>query len=118
MKIYLRIFGYAPGLAPRLVKFFVYAIFGVMFSAGYLALTMPMLKVLFDPVVSATIPPAPGEFDFSRKYAEEFFNHHFIRVVHESGPHRTLLFICFGIVLLMIVGNALRYFERMTASRI
>lgn len=118
MKIYLRILGYAPGLSARLVKFFVYAVFGVMFSAGYLALTMPMLKILFDPTVSSVIPPAPGQFEISKTFAQAFFNHHFIRIVNENGPHRTLLFICIGIVVLMIIGNTLRYFERMTASRI
>ncbi|MFZ2907072.1 MAG: ABC transporter transmembrane domain-containing protein [Cyclobacteriaceae bacterium] len=118
MKIYLRIFGYAPGSASRLVKFMVYAIFGVIFSAGYLALTMPMLKILFNPDVNAIIPPAPGAFELSKTFVEAFFNHHFIRIVHEQGPHQTLLYICIGIVLLMIIGNTLRYFERMTASRI
>src|SRR5689334_8754508 len=118
MKTYLRILGYAPGLNGRMVKFLIYAIFSVIFSASYLALTMPMLKILFDPVVSATVPPAPTAFAFSKDWAEAFFRHHFIRIVHDYGPHTTLLFICIGIVLLMIVGNTLRYFERMTASRI
>ncbi len=118
MKIYLRILGYAPGLAGRLVKFFMYAVFGALFSASYLALLIPMLNILFYPQVNAVIPPAPGEFEFSTSYGREFFNHHFIRIVHEIGPHQTLLFICIGIVTLMIIGNTLRYFERITASRI
>jgi len=118
MQIYLRILGYAPGLSGRLVKFFVYAIFGVVFSAGYLAMTMPMLKILFDPKVSRVVPPAPGQFEFSKTWAQAFFDHHFIRIVQEYGPHTTLLFICISIIVLMIVGNTLRYFERMTASRI
>ena len=118
MKIYLRIFEYAPGLTGRLIKFFIYSILGVAFSAGYLALTMPMLKILFDPEVSSTVPPLPETFEFSKTYAQEFLSHHFIRVVHESGPHTTLLFICLSIVLLMIVANTFRYFERMTASRL
>lgn len=118
MKIYLRILGYAPGIKGRLVKFFAYSILGVAFSAGYLALTMPMLKILFDPVVSANVPPPPGEFELTKTFIQNFFNHHFIRLVHENGPHTTLLFICIGIVVLMIFGNTLRYFERMTASRV
>ena len=108
MKIYLRILGYAPGLAGRLIKFFLYALLSVAFSAGYLALTMPMLKILFDPMVNAVLPPAPGSFEFTKAYAQQFFTHHFVRIVHENGPHTTLLFICSGIVLLMIIGNALR----------
>lgn len=118
MKIYLRILGYAPGLTGRLIKFFLYALLSVAFSAGYLALTMPMLKILFDPMVNAVLPPAPGNFEFTKAYAQQFFTHHFIRIVHENGPHTTLLFICVGIVVLMIIGNALRYMERMIASRL
>jgi subfamily B ATP-binding cassette protein MsbA len=118
MKIYIRILGYARGLSRRMVKFFIFAIFGVIFSAGYLALIMPMLKVLFNPEENAKIPAAPGKFEFTTQYAETFFNHHFIRIVHEHGAPTTLLFICIGIVVLMIIGNTFRYFERMAASRI
>src|SRR5688572_19212545 len=117
MKIYLRILGYAPGLSGRMVKFFVYAVFGVIFSAAYLALTMPMLRILFNPKVSSTIPALPKEFELSKAYAEQTFDHYFIGFVHDYGPHNTLLFICIGIVVLMVMGNTLRYFERMTASR-
>lgn len=118
MKIYLRILSYAQGHSRRLVKFFVFALLGVIFSAGYLALIMPMLKVLFNPGVNAVVPPPPGDFQFSTEFAEVFFKHHFIRIVHDYGASTTLMFICIGIVTLMIIGNTLRYFERMTASRI
>lgn len=118
MKIYLRILSYAHGHSRRLVKFFVFALLGVIFSAGYLALIMPMLKVLFNPEVNSAVPPPPGDFQFSTEFAEAFFKHHFIRIVHEYGASTTLMFICIGIVVLMIIGNTLRYFERMTASRI
>lgn len=118
MKIYLRILSYARGLSRRMTKFFIFAILGVIFSAGYLALIMPMLKVLFNPGENAIIPAAPTKVEFSTKFAEAFFNHHFIRLIHEYGAPTTLLFICLGIVVLMIVGNTFRYFERVTASRI
>jgi hypothetical protein len=84
MKIYLRILGYAPGLAGRLVKFFLYSLLGVAFSAAYLGLIMPMMKVLFDPTKGSTIPPLP-EFSMSIDFATGFFNHHFIRIIVEHG---------------------------------
>jgi subfamily B ATP-binding cassette protein MsbA len=118
MKIYIRILGYARGLSRRLVKFFIFAVCGVIFSAGYLALIMPMLKVLFNPKVNTIVPPAPRVFEFSFEFAEAFFRHHFIRLINEYGASTTLMVICFGIVLLMIIGNTFRYFERMTAARI
>ncbi len=117
MKIYLRILGYAPGLASRLVKFFVYAIFGVAFSAAYLGLIIPMIKVLFDPAVSSVIPPPP-EFSMSIGYVASFFQYHFIRIIVEYGRLDALLFVCIGIVVCMMVSNIFRYLERMTASRL
>jgi subfamily B ATP-binding cassette protein MsbA len=117
MNIYFRILGYAPGLVPRLVKFFVYAIFGVLFSAAYLGLIMPMLKVLFNPEMGNEIPPKP-EFSFTLDSASDFFQHHFMRVVVEYGRMDALLFVCLGIVVCVFFANTFRYFERMTASRV
>jgi ATP-binding cassette, subfamily B, bacterial MsbA len=117
MKIYLRILSYAPGLTSRLVKFLLYAVLGVVFSAGYLALTMPMLKILFNPKVTVA-PPLPASFEFSKAYFQNVFDYYFMQVIQDYGPHSTLLFICVGIVVLIIIGNMFRYLERMTASRI
>ncbi|MCW5911524.1 MAG: ABC transporter ATP-binding protein [Cyclobacteriaceae bacterium] len=118
MKIYLRILSYAPGLTSRLIKFLIYAVLGVIFSAGYLALTMPMLKILFESKVSAAVPALPSSFEFSKEYLQKTFDHYFMQVVQNYGPHTTLLFICLGIVILIIIGNTFRYMERMTASRL
>jgi subfamily B ATP-binding cassette protein MsbA len=118
MKIYLRILSYAPGLVSRLIKFLVYAVLGVVFSAAYLALTIPMLKILFDSKVSAVVPPLPTSFELSKEYFQKTFDHYFIQLVQDYGHHTTLLFICLGIVVLIIIGNTFRYMERMTASRI
>lgn len=118
MKIYLRILGYARGLSRRMVKFFIFAILGSLFSASYLALLIPMLNVLFYTQQDAALPADPGPFHISGPYLKEFFNYHFVRIIHEVGPSQMLLLICLGIVGLMIIGNGLRYFERVTASRI
>ncbi|MBX2898062.1 MAG: ABC transporter ATP-binding protein [Cyclobacteriaceae bacterium] len=118
MKIYLRILSYAPGLPTRLFKFLLFAVLGVVFSAGYLALTMPMLKVLFDSDLSASVPPLPLQFELSKEYFQKVFDHYFIQVVQDFGPHTTLLFICLGIVVLILIGNTFRYMERMVASRL
>jgi subfamily B ATP-binding cassette protein MsbA len=117
MKIYLRILGYAPGLAGRLVKFFFYSLLGVAFSAAYLGLIMPMMKVLFDPTKGSTIPPLP-EFSMSIDFATGFFNHHFIRIIVEHGRMDALLFVCIGIIVCVMISNTFRYLERMTASRV
>ena len=117
MKIYLRILEYAPGLAGRLIKFFIYSVLGVAFSAAYLGLIMPMMKVLFDPSVGTTVPPLP-EFSISLDFVSGFLRHHFIRVIAEYGRMDALLYVCIGIVLCVLVSNTFRYLERMTASRL
>ncbi len=117
MKIYLRILHYAPGLIPRLGKFFVFAVLGVVLSAAYLGLIMPMLKILFNPQVNTAVPSKP-EFAYSLEYAQKIFDYYFISTIHTYGPHQTLLVICLSIVVLMTLANTFRYFERMTASRI
>lgn len=117
MEIYFRILRYAPGLVPRLVKFFLYAIFGAVFSAAYLGLIMPMLKILFDPKGNSEVPALPP-FAFSAEYAKGFFQHHFIRVIVEQGHMQALLWVCGGIILCVLISNTFRYLERMTASRV
>jgi ATP-binding cassette, subfamily B, bacterial MsbA len=99
-----------------MVKFLVYAVFAVIFSAAYLGLLMPMLKILFSSEIKpVTSLPA---FEFSKEYASTFFNYQFINLVNQYGPSTTLLFICLGVVVLMLIGNTFRYMERVTASRI
>ncbi len=117
MKIYFRILQYAPNIIPRLVQFFIYSILGVVFSASYLGLIMPMLEVLFVQDVSTTVP-APPEASFSIGYATGLFKYEFARVIAEQGRVNALLFVCVLIVAAVFLANLFRYLERMTASRI
>ena len=117
MKIYLRILSYAPGIGGRLVKFFLYSIVGVIFSAAYLGLIMPMMKVLFDSSINPIVPALP-KFSFSVEFISTFFRHHFIRIIVEYGPMQALLYVCIGIVVCVLISNTFRYLERMTASRV
>jgi ATP-binding cassette, subfamily B, bacterial MsbA len=117
MELYLRILRYAPGFIPRLVKFLLYAVFGVLFSAAYLGLIMPMLKLLFNPEATSEIPALP-EFSLSLDFAAAYFQHHFVRIIVEYGRMDALLFVCVGIVICVFIANTFRYLERMTASRV
>jgi len=117
MKIYLRILEYAPGLVGRLIKFFLYSLLGVAFSAAYLGLIMPMMKVLFDKSVTNVVPPLQ-KFSISIDFADSFLRHHFIKLIVEQGRMGALLWVCVGIVLCVMVSNSFRYLERMTASRL
>jgi subfamily B ATP-binding cassette protein MsbA len=95
----------------------VYSIFGVIFSAAYLGLIMPMMEVLFDPAVGTGVPALP-EYSISMDYFKAFFQHHFIRIIVEHGRMDALLIVCVGIVLCVMISNFFRYMERMTASRL
>lgn len=116
MKIYLRILGYAPGLVGRLLKFFIYSLLGVAFSAAYLGLIMPMMKLIFEASLNPVIPPLM-KFSLSIDFAMSFLRHHFIRIIAEYGTMQALVFVCVGIVLCVMISNIFRYLERMTASR-
>lgn len=117
MKIYFRILQYAPNLIPRLFQFFIYSFLGVLFSASYLGLIMPMLEVLFTKDVAATVPAVP-EATLSVGYVTALFKYHFTRVIVEQGRVNALLFVCLLIVAAVFLANLFRYLERMTASRI
>ncbi|RAV98430.1 ABC transporter ATP-binding protein [Pseudochryseolinea flava] len=113
-KTYFRILRYAPNLRPRMVKFFIFAVLGVVFQAIYLGLTMPMMKVLFDkkddkPVVYPT--------EFNLNYPGDLFKYHFKQYA-DQDPINALIFVCIGIVIFVFLSNIFRYLERMAASRI
>ncbi|QOI98725.1 MAG: ABC transporter ATP-binding protein [Flammeovirgaceae bacterium] len=117
MKIYFRILNYAPNLIPRLIQFFLFSILGVLFSASYLGLIMPMLEVLFSQDVAAAVP-APPEASFSVGYVTGLFKYQFAKIIAEEGRINALLFVCILIVVAVFLANMFRYMERMTASRI
>lgn len=116
MKIYFRILSYAPKIKGQFFKFLITALISVIFSAVYLGLTFHMLNILFDQVeVVATGKPP---FAFSVDYPKNLFEYHFLQVVAEQGRASALLFICFFIVIFVLLSNIFRYIERMTASKI
>lgn len=117
MKIYFRILRYAPNVVPRLIQFFLFSVLGVLFSASYLGLIMPMLEVLFSQETTASIP-APPEASVSVGYVTSLFKYQFAKVIAEEGRVNALLFVCVLIVVAVFLANLFRYLERMTASRI
>jgi subfamily B ATP-binding cassette protein MsbA len=117
MKVYLRIFSYAPKLVSRLVQFFIFSLFGTVFGVLNLTLVIPMLDVLFNTTDQTLIPVLP-EFEISIKYFTATFNYYFTKVVLEYGKVEALLFVCSSIVVTVILANLFRYGERMTASKL
>jgi len=117
MKIFLRILNYANALGRRLGFFFLYSILGIIFGAFNIVLVGPLLKVLFDRTKKGAIPPLP-EFTLSTDYIKGAFDHYFLGVVLDKGPHSALLFVCGLIVACVVMANLFRYLERVMATKI
>ncbi len=117
MSVYFRILRFAPSLLPQLVKFFIFSLLGVLFSAAYLGLIMPMLEVLFKQAAAGGVlnPPSPS---FTINYVKDYFNYHFSLIIAEQGPVSALLWVCLLIVVCVFLANLFRYMERMVASRL
>ncbi|HYC83810.1 MAG TPA: ABC transporter ATP-binding protein [Chryseosolibacter sp.] len=116
MKIYFRILRYAPRLTPRLFQFFLYALFGVLFQAVYLALLMPLIDILFKQAKVEQI--AYPEFELSSNYATSLFKYHFNSMLSLHGDKYALMAVCCLIIFFVLLSNIFRYMERMTASRL
>ncbi|HEY0652161.1 MAG TPA: ABC transporter ATP-binding protein, partial [Chryseosolibacter sp.] len=119
MKIYLRILRYAPNLVPRLIKFLITSVLGIIFSVANIALVIPMMNTLFGyqekkPVGTPVLP----EFSLSVDYIVDTFNYYFVKIIQEHGANDAMLFICVAIIASVLLTNLFRYMERMTASRI
>lgn len=117
MAIFFRILRYAPNLTPRFVKFIIFSLFGIVFSAVNLVMMIPMLRLLFRSRAGVPEIPKP-EFAISIEYATQQFNYLFAKVVNESGTMSALLFMCFALIVSNTVSNVFRYMERMIASRL
>src|SRR5687768_4514858 len=116
MKIYFRILRYAPHIISRLIKFFGFALLGVVFNVTYLALTQPMFDVLFNQ--TTIIKTAQPQFELSIDYAKSLFQYYFIDIVQQQGRLNALVFVCILIVFFVFLANLFRYLERLQAAKI
>ncbi len=117
MKIYIRIFRYAPRFVFRLVQFFVLSLLGIVFGAFNLILVIPMLNVLFSKDEIVVVPERP-DFALNFDYAIDLFNYHLNSTIIENGKPAALLFVCTALVITIFLANLFRYFERIVASRL
>jgi subfamily B ATP-binding cassette protein MsbA len=116
MKVYFRILQFAPHITSRLIKFFGFALLGVIFNVTYLALTQPMFDVLFNQ--TTIVETKKPTFDLSIDNAKAVFQYYFIDIVQSQGRLNALVFVCVLIVFFVFLSNLFRYLERMEASRI
>src|SRR5258705_10811771 len=77
-----------------------------------------MTKIFFNRNKQLFAPPPLPEFSLSPEYIKGVFNHHFLGVVLDKGPHSALLFVCGLIVGCVVMANLFRYLERVMATKI
>jgi subfamily B ATP-binding cassette protein MsbA len=117
MKVYFRVLQYVPNLMGRVVKFLVSSILGILFSVFNLALAIYMLDLLFKSSTEK-IAEYPPVFSFSGSYFKDASKYYFLKLVQEYGAEKMLLFICFMLIISVLLTNLFRYMERMVASRL
>ena len=117
MKIFFRILGFAPNLRSRILKFFLFALLGVIFNVIYLGFASPLFDVLFQEAQHLSQPAYP-QFEISIDYFKRLFGYHFVSIIREYGQSSALVFVCILIVIAVFICNLFRYLERMTASGI
>src|SRR5687767_13317496 len=110
MKIYFRIFRYAPNIVARLFQFLTFSVFGIIFSVATIPLLIPMLDMMFKYQDNQTVTlPKEPVFSWSLNFVIESFNFHFIRIMQQYGPVKALLFICGAIITSVVLTNLFRY---------
>ena len=118
MSIFFRILSYARNIGQKLTLFFLFSILGIIFGAFNIILVIPMLKVLFKQDGGTVVVPELPMFALSPDYVITVFNHHFLRIVQDSGQLDALLFVCALIVACVVLANIFRYLERVMATKI
>lgn len=117
MNTFIRILSYSNQVVSRLVLFFVYSVFGVIFGLFNIILIIPMMSVLFDRTKAIKVPEIP-DFSMSMDYVKDIFYHYFLQIVQNYGKLDALLFVCAMIVGSVFLANVFRYLERVVATKI
>ena len=117
MNTFLRILSYSNQVVTKLILFFVYSVFGVIFGLFNIILVIPMMSVLFDRAKAIEVPVIP-DFSLSQEYFKDLFNHFFLQIIRDNGKLDALLFVCALIVSCVFLANVFRYLERVMATKI
>jgi len=116
MKIFFRILNFAPNRNSRLVRFFLFAVLGVIFNAIYLGFLTPVFDILFKQETNIQNPKA--SFSVLPASVKDWFQENFVHIVETQGKLPALAFICVLIIICVLLCNFFRYLERLTASGI
>ncbi|TAF78248.1 MAG: ABC transporter ATP-binding protein [Sphingobacteriales bacterium] len=105
MKTYFRLLLFAKPIEKYAIPYIIYTIFGVIFSTLNLALLAPLLTTLFDNSSTKEAVSKPQNWLNLIKT----FNYYAYQANLNYGTYGALKFVCFVIVLSVLLGNMFRY---------
>ncbi len=110
MKTYLRLLSFAKPLGRFLTPFVLTSLLSSVFGVLNFALLIPLLSILFDKVDANEMraflnQPAPS----IETGPSDFFRYYFAQVFQEYGKVGALQFVCFVIILSVLLNNLFKY---------
>ncbi len=105
MKTYWRILSYARPLSRFIGPYFITSLLASAFGVLNFALIEPLLNVLFNKV-EATVAAAPTSVN---DYVVQSFKNYLGEVIMQYGKVGALQFVCFVIILSVLISNIFRY---------
>ncbi|QDK77818.1 ABC transporter ATP-binding protein [Spirosoma sp. KCTC 42546] len=110
MKTYLRLLSFAKPLGRFLTPFVLTSLLSSVFGVLNFTLLIPLLSILFDKVDAKQMQeflsqPAPS----LTTGPTEFFRYYFAQVFQEYGKVGALQFVCFVIILSVLLNNLFKY---------
>ncbi|GAB3776394.1 ABC transporter ATP-binding protein [Spirosoma horti] len=110
MKTYLRLLSFAKPLGRFLTPFVLTSLLSSVFGVLNFALLIPLLSILFDKVDAKEMQaflnqPAPS----IETGPSDFFRYYFAQVFQEYGKVGALQFVCFVIILSVLLNNLFKY---------
>lgn len=110
MKTYLRLLSFAKPLGRFLTPFVLTSLLSSVFGVLNFTLLIPLLTILFDKVDAKQMQaflnqPAPT----ITTGPTDFFRYYFAQVFQEYGKVGALQFVCFVIVLSVLLNNVFKY---------
>ncbi|GAB3807668.1 ABC transporter ATP-binding protein [Spirosoma humi] len=110
MKTYLRLLSFAKPLGRFLTPFVLTSLLSSVFGVLNFTLLIPLLSILFDKVDATEMKaflnqPAPS----IETGPSDFFRYYFAQVFQEYGKVGALQFVCFIIILSVLLNNLFKY---------
>lgn len=108
MKTYFRLLSFAKPIEKFAIPYIIFTLFGVIFSTLNLALLAPLLTTLFANHTTGEVISKPDNWLDVFKV----FNYYAYKANLHYGAYGALKFVCFTIVISVLLGNMFRYLSQ------